>query len=540
MRSATSLHTGCVSSFLASLILLSVPTISLAETYSFPFKRDDFNYLERVHTNHHESTDDIQKEGFDISIVRYLDDKNWTFLKDGKDGSKNKHSVVYGRNVYAIADGRIIGCWRNAPENPRPANDTDDLKNDKGSDRKWLHPEFNNNRIPGGGNMLFVEHADGTIALYAHFKPGSIPEALCPINDALFPAPNTNGDKYVKDEYKKLPAAQQARVSRGQKVGEVGNTGNSSGPHFHLHVENGSVGSKMIFEQGWAKNFISGATDIEGGWKSFAGKEIPRGAEPAGLALVLAPRETNYRMSDLEVYQSGNKLVYAGIMKPGRDSPAALFKNNWNSFLQAWQDLERKGFRMQDFEVYKKGNHLRYAGIFEPGNYKPAALFKTDWNSFLSGWQQLEKDGYRMHDLEIYKNGSRLTYAGIFKPGNYKPAALFKDNWADFQRGWQDLERKGYRMMDLEIYKNGNKLNYAGIFEPGNYNPAALFKNNWKDFLNGWRDLESKGYRMKDLEVYSKGSGLSYAGIFEPGEYGPVAIFDKNWKEFVSRWRHFE
>ena len=45
----------------------------------------------------------------------------------------------------------------------------------------------------------------------------------------------------------------------------------------------------------------------------------------------------------------------------------ALFKDNWNDFLQGWQQIESSGYRMKDLEIYNKGNKLHYAGIFEPG-----------------------------------------------------------------------------------------------------------------------------------------------------------------------------
>lgn len=61
--------------------------------------------------------------------------------------------------------------------------------------------------------------------------------------------------------------------------------------------------------------------------------------------------------------------MYVGIFKPGKHPPAALFQNDWASFLQGWQDV----------------------GIFEPGGYGPAAVFTAnDWDGFLERWQQLE------------------------------------------------------------------------------------------------------------------------------------------------------
>lgn len=59
------------------------------------------------------------------------------------------------------------------------------------------------------GNHVVLDLGDGKYALYAHFKPGSVAVKV--------------GDT----------------VKRGQLLGIVGNTGNSSAPHLHFHVMDG-------------------------------------------------------------------------------------------------------------------------------------------------------------------------------------------------------------------------------------------------------------------------------------------------------------
>lgn len=57
-----------------------------------------------------------------------------------------------------------------------------------------------------GGNHVVIDHGDGTFSAYAHLKRGSV---------AVRP-----GD----------------RVGAGQKIGQVGNSGNSSEPHLHFQL----------------------------------------------------------------------------------------------------------------------------------------------------------------------------------------------------------------------------------------------------------------------------------------------------------------
>lgn len=63
-------------------------------------------------------------------------------------------------------------------------------------------------RVPGdGGNWVRVEHADGSMAIYAHLQPGSL----------------------------QVRAGQA--ISTGQALARVGNTGYSTAPHLHFAVQ---------------------------------------------------------------------------------------------------------------------------------------------------------------------------------------------------------------------------------------------------------------------------------------------------------------
>lgn len=512
--------------FPLTAFLLVIQQYGQAQNYALPFKQEDFNPFERVFTGDHKAG--IQGEGEDLGIMRYTGNNKWSFVKEGTNGTKNSDLLIYGKPVYAMADGKVIGCWCNAPENPRPKLSTD---TDEG--QEWLHPKFKSKEMPGGGNMLWIEHPDGTRALYAHMIPGTIAANLCPNKDALFPKPLASGEH--ENMYLMLPAAKQVTVKKGQFLGKAGNSGSSTGPHTHVHMEKNGMAAVMKFETGLYKNYSDAGTDINSGWSSFATKEIPD-----GKVLIRPPRSTTYRMIDFEFYTNGGKNMYVGIFKPATYSPAAVFENNWAAFLNKWQAIEAKGNRMIDFEYFTGGSGPMYAGIFEPGSYSPAALFKNNWADFLKGWQAIEAKGNRMIDFEFYNAGGNPMYAGIFKPGTYAPAALFKNNWADFLKGWQDLEAKGNRMIDMEHYSAGGNAMYAGIFKPASYTPAALIKNDWSDFLKGWQDIEAKGNRMIDFDFYISGGKPTYSGIFSAGTYPPAAVFSSTWEEFLERWRNLE
>ena len=135
---------------------------------------------------------------FAIDWVRMNPDGN-TFIGDEKN---NKNYRAYGSDALAVADGIVTEVKDGIPENI---------------------PGENSRAVPitletVGGNHVILGIGHGRYATYAHLQPGSLKVKL--------------GD----------------HVKRGQVLGLVGNSGNSTEPHLHFHLTNGNspLGSEGI------------------------------------------------------------------------------------------------------------------------------------------------------------------------------------------------------------------------------------------------------------------------------------------------------
>ncbi|MGA8145407.1 MAG: M23 family metallopeptidase [Candidatus Acidiferrales bacterium] len=114
---------------------------------------------------------------------------------DGKtyqgDSTDNRNYRAYGKEIHAVADGVVTqmkdGIPQNIPNQPPIVPITLETV---------------------GGNHVIMEIGDGLYAFYAHMQPGSVRVKV--------------GDK----------------VRRGQVLGLLGNSGNSSEPHLHFHICN--------------------------------------------------------------------------------------------------------------------------------------------------------------------------------------------------------------------------------------------------------------------------------------------------------------
>jgi hypothetical protein len=233
----------------AGLALAACASAALAADL-LPLRGNDLSSDERYSTRVHKSG--IQAEGKDIGAVRNVSGKKWSGLKAGAtDKSVVTNWVVYGKPVYAMAAGKIYSCWRNAPDNV-PGSKL---------------PEYDQKKISGGGNHLWILQDDGVRTLYAHMQPGSVPADLCPHNKPLMSGTDPNEDA----------VADGARVKAGQMIGRVGNTGSSDGPHLHVHMQKDGKPLPMTFARGMTTpRTADGEADPNGPWTRIAGKELPK------------------------------------------------------------------------------------------------------------------------------------------------------------------------------------------------------------------------------------------------------------------------
>jgi len=116
------------------------------------------------------------------------------FGPDGKlvsgDRTKNENYYGFGTKLIAVADGVVSYVHDGEPENVIGAR----------------HKMETLTRKNFAGNVVILDIGDGIYAVYAHIKLNSIQVKV--------------GD----------------RVKKGQVLAELGNTGNSGGPHLHFHV----------------------------------------------------------------------------------------------------------------------------------------------------------------------------------------------------------------------------------------------------------------------------------------------------------------
>ena len=103
----------------------------------------------------------------------------------------------FGREIIAPAAGKVVVARNDHVDQPVAGT----------SDPAYFLPEYRNGGDPG--NLVVIDHGNGEFSMIGHMKLGSVRVKV--------------GD----------------RVSQGQVIGLMGNSGDTSGPHVHYQLQNG-------------------------------------------------------------------------------------------------------------------------------------------------------------------------------------------------------------------------------------------------------------------------------------------------------------
>lgn len=187
--------------------------------YQFPLRGQWYNGAGSTLHSHHRWSP-MEEFGFDLLQL------GPDFRTHRRDGARFSDYDAYGEPVYAAAEGRVVTAIGDQQEDlaamigpgETPEAYMARLREDQMT------------RLAGGlpgiiGNGVVIDHGNGEFSAYAHLKPGSV----------------------------RVHAGETVR--RGQQIGQVGSSGNSTEPHLHFQVCNGPdplmcAGVPVRFEPG--------------------------------------------------------------------------------------------------------------------------------------------------------------------------------------------------------------------------------------------------------------------------------------------------
>lgn len=502
-------------------------------SYPFPGRAEDlpnkhYWFVKKSHKG------GIQSLGFDMTTVRFsVKENKWTQRKVGVSASEyqrnptNDKWSVYGRPVYAIADGEVMWCWRNAPENPTPGADA--------SGEPLVHPDMDGTKISNAGNFLKVKHSDQEFVLYAHFKPGTIPSSLCPFDKPL-------RDKVDDAEIKSVNKPQ---VKKGQFLGLVGNSGHSYSPHLHINLQktlfdNGGSANAlpMPFDSAWIKSTAK-LEDSPDDWKRLQGEilpvpdtailpdystgfpEIARHGVPASEYQFTFEHITNsgYRLVWIDGYEVNGANFFNAIFRLSDGTPWKALHGLSSAQYQNAFDTLPQGFRPLQVESYTDGNLIRYAVIFvkQIGPVWTAYHGKTA-EEHQNLFNSLTKEqGFRPINTSVVSVGGQRSYTALYEKknvGSFKAHSFLTPN--EYQTKFNENSTAGRQLVYLNAYNHGsNGIRFSAIWHSA-VSGSTIAKHglNSANYQEEWKTATDKGFLTQCVTGYDAGINANFAAFW--------------------------
>jgi murein DD-endopeptidase MepM/ murein hydrolase activator NlpD len=504
--------------------------------YDLPLFANDLADNERYYTRDH-AQDFSQKFGYDITVRKQKEDGTWTSVKDGvtdyANNPRNIDSLAWGRNIYAMADGVVVGCWRNALANPRPKKASEDSDVIPFEDREWLHQDYRDGLVGGGGNYLYVLHDDGTYGLYAHAQPGSIPASLCPNNAIRHTEPIANTPKNEHCIREATAVANGARITKGQLLGRIGNSGNSTGPHLHIHVaqrdEARSCDSSFVlegvplkFSRGMSTPYSNGNADIDD-WTSFSGQSIPTGEvlfwpptrltgevarhgfKPEGFSRLFAHlANSGFKPVLFDGYTVGTDTRYNFVWRPADRSWRMRRGMSLATMNSEISDQAADGFEPVWAESYTTSSGIRYAAIFEYGT-PGTSLIKTnlttaqhdDW--FATATSQ----GLKPTTISVVSSGGQVRYTDLYRSNSIGSWILRSQvDAADYQDLYNAQTAAGRWPIYANAYIHNGTSRFSVVFASSGGPAAAGHGLTSSGYQDMWEDQIAHGRQTRVVTGY--------------------------------------
>lgn len=488
---------------------------------AFPFSKADFGDDEFV-SGYSMHGGGSQVFAYDLGVETYKD-KAWRGLLPNKDGSKNEDYRIWGKPIRAMADGTVLHFESNIPNNWKPDGSDAGMKKQK--DELWGSFDFG-----GGGNHFYIRHGN-VVALYAHMQKGSLTSSLM---------------------------KKGATVKKGAVLGKAGNSGNSSGPHLHIHIKayknddqpDSGAFRPLLFNTGYVigkEHYKTPKSNIN--WSKLNTQGIPGKKSKACFVAMEHPyceyptnwgevakhgvSNANYQAEFDKIWTCGYYPVWVdGFDVNGKTYFNAIFRPSKNVAWVARHNMDGKkyqtefdkwvkaGYRLININSYLLSGKLRYAAVWKKdSSIKWMAYHGQPLAWHEANFEKHHKAGWVPANVSCVHIGSKTYVSALWekkKTGGFylRPDMTlqgFKDAFMDY------TDKKKFKLVYLDAYVKGGKPRLSGIW----YKNAPDYNSWWeKHHLSGsqyqteYSSMLSKGYLTRCVVGYEDGNKAHYEGIW--------------------------
>lgn len=434
--------------------------------------------------------------GLDLGVTGW-DGKKWSSLYPGKNKSKNSNYRCYGKPVYAMDNGTVLAFKNTHNENPNPP----------------AKIEYENVE----GNHFWIDHGD-LVVLYAHFQKGSL------------------NKKLIK---------KGAKVKKGDFLGLMGNSGNSTAPHLHLHV---TTGNKT-----WSRDFrpmrIYGADVVEKSqmpnpnytqnWGKLSNRNLPKNEALIRPSVGLGWKEYTRHGLKGNYYQGEfDKVARAGyypIWVNGYELKGTTYHNvifrpskglKWvayhgvdaSKFQKDFTKWTKAGYRPVHVDSYISKGKVKYASVYVkksgPGFKVYHGANKSVHNQRFNQWS---KQGWTPTHISVVSVSNKPYYTAIYEKKNVKGFYHLSGlSGSEFQKQYDQKAKQGFQPVYIDVGKHGGSNKFSAIWykTPPFQSHAARHGLSGGSFQQQFDKNVKAGMTSRCIAGYESGGKSYFAGLW--------------------------
>jgi Bacterial tandem repeat domain 1/Peptidase family M23 len=493
----------------ASLLLPLAPHQSptAAGSYRFPARATDLRkgeYWSGLSATHAPAGDGGQLFAYDMGVIGWDSTKQaWSGVLPGKSGDKNEHFRIWGKPIYAMADGTVVDFANERENNPKPGVD--------------LSPPD-----PVEGNHFYIQHGD-ELVLYAHFQKGSLVPSLM---------------------------KKGAAVKAGEMLGLAGNSGNSSGPHLHIHAIQatkpwGGPPRPLPFNslQVIDRSVLNPPSPV-GPWVATDDRCLPTVSSaiwpessaptwyPPGWAEVARHGipESNYQIEFERISKSGYRLVwidgyevngdtYFNVIFRPKDGVSWVARHGLDAagYQKAFDTFTSQGYRLMHIESYLSDGRVRFAPIFvNSPNSGFVAYHGVSANQHQKSFDDLTKDGWHPVNISAVSPSGDRIYTALYERSNVGSfEARSSLTMADYQIAFDANAKAGRHLVYLNAFTHQGSPRMSAIWhERPAVSISARHGMSSGQYQEQFDNALSSGYLTRAVTGYEEGNNTRFAGLW--------------------------
>lgn len=214
---------------------------------------------------------------------------------------------------------------------------------------------------------------------------------------------------------------------------------------LEIEAKEGTLAYSAIFESGSGNEIV----DIDLSWDAL-------------MDLYPDRLSSGYELRDLETYQLNGIRYYAAVWSSAQGANQILIApSSLNLFLAQVQEYGHQGYTISDLETFESQNRIYYFANLDFTNDPTIFIPGLSWNEFHAEFHGLNASNYRLLDFDSYTINGTAYYNGVWQSGTQEDKLAVIDPLWDKTPIEDDAETKGLILWDFElILEHPNKESF--------------------------------------------------------------------------------